>query len=188
MNQSPKRRILFVDDEESIYYALRRSLSREGYQVLFACGPEQGLAMLQRQQVDMVISDQMMPNMSGLEFLELVRARFPNSLRLMLTGHADLQTVIDAINHGAIYRFLTKPWDETELKVTLFLAFEQLDLERENRRLLAMVRRQYDTLKQLEHIDANIGRVVRDSEGFIHLDEGGPESLAIASASAITNQ
>jgi FixJ family two-component response regulator len=92
-------------------------------------------------------------------------------MRLMLTGHADMQTAIDAINQGNIYRFLTKPWDDTELKVTLFLAFEQLDLERENRRLLAMVRRQYDLLKTLETDNPGISHVVRDAEGFILLDE-----------------
>ncbi len=89
----------------------------------------------------------------------------------MLTGHADMQTAIDAINQGNIYRFLTKPWDDTELKVTLFLAFEQLDLERENRRLLAMVRRQFDLIKRLEVEHPNIGHVVRDAEGAILLDE-----------------
>jgi len=110
------------------------------------------------------------------EFLKLVRNRYSDVMRIMLTGHADMQTAIDAINQGNIYRFLTKPWDDTELKVTLFLAFEQLDLERENRRLLAMVRRQYDLLKSLEAENPGISHVVRDSEGFILLDEE-PDSL-----------
>jgi FixJ family two-component response regulator len=82
-----------------------------------------------------------------------------------------MQTAIDAINQGAIYRFLTKPWDDTDLKVTLFLAFEQLELERENRRLLAMVRRQYDLLKTLENEHPGIGHVVRDAEGYVLLDD-----------------
>jgi DNA-binding NtrC family response regulator len=121
--------------------------------------------------VDVVISDHLMPNMTGLEFLKIVHDRCPDSLRIMLTGHADMQTAIDAINHGEIYRFLTKPWDDTELKVTLHLAFEQLELERQNRKLLAMVRRQHDLIKSLEAQYPGIGELVRDGEGRIVIDE-----------------
>jgi two-component system probable response regulator PhcQ len=164
------RRILIVDDEENVCHALRRSLRKEGYELFFGHEPAEGLALLKTQPCDMVISDHLMPNMTGLEFLKIVRDRHPDMMRLMLTGHADMQTAIDAINQGSIYRFLTKPWDDTELKVTLFLAFEQLDLERENRRLLAMVRRQYDVIKQLEVEHPGIGHVVRDGEGFVLID------------------
>jgi two-component system, probable response regulator PhcQ len=168
---STPRRILIVDDEENVCHALRRSLRKEGYELFFGKEPREGLELLQKQTVDMVISDHLMPNMTGLEFLKLVRDRYPDMMRLMLTGHADMQTAIDAINQGAIYRFLTKPWDDTDLKVTLFLAFEQLELERENRRLLAMVRRQYDLLKSLETDHPGIGHVVRDAEGYVLLDD-----------------
>ncbi|HEY1086787.1 MAG TPA: response regulator [Archangium sp.] len=165
------RRILIVDDEENVCHALRRSLRREGYELFFGHEPAEGLEILKTQKCDMVISDHLMPNMTGLEFLKIVRDRHPDMMRLMLTGHADMQTAIDAINQGNIYRFLTKPWDDTELKVTLFLAFEQLDLERENRRLLAMVRRQYDVMKQLEGEHPGIAHVVRDAEGYVLLDD-----------------
>jgi DNA-binding NtrC family response regulator len=168
---STPRRILIVDDEENVCHALRRSLRKEGYELFFGKEPKEGLELLAKQKVDMVISDHLMPNMTGLEFLKLVRERYPDMMRLMLTGHADMQTAIDAINQGAIYRFLTKPWDDTDLKVTLFLAFEQLELERENRRLLAMVRRQYDLLKTLENEHPGIGHVVRDAEGYVLLDD-----------------
>jgi DNA-binding NtrC family response regulator len=127
-----------------------------------------------------------MPNMTRLEFLKIVRDRYPDMMRLMLTGHADMQTAIDAINQGNIYRFLTKPWDDTELKVTVFLAFEQLDLERENRQLLAMVRRQYDVMKQLEVEHPGIAHVVRDAEGYVLLDDedrGGAIEVALQKAS-----
>ena len=165
------RRILIVDDEENVCHALRRSLRKEGYELFFGHEPAEGLALLKTQPCDMVISDHLMPNMTGLEFLKIVRDRHPDMMRLMLTGHADMQTAIDAINQGNIYRFLTKPWDDTELKVTLFLAFEQLDLERENRKLLSMVRRQYDVMKSLEHEHPGIAHVVRDAEGFVLLDD-----------------
>ncbi len=179
MAPQPTRRILIVDDEDMVCSALRRSLRREGYELFFGHEPAQGLEVLKRQKIDMVISDHLMPNMTGLEFLKLVRERYPDAMRLMLTGHADMQTAIDAINQGAIYRFLTKPWDDTELKVTLYLAFEQLDLEREYRRLLSMVRRQYDLLKRLEQDFPHIGDVVRDADGAILIDEdeSGPRAV-----------
>jgi DNA-binding NtrC family response regulator len=168
---TPPRRILIVDDEENVCHALKRSLRKEGYELFFGHEPAEGLEVLKKQPVDMVISDHLMPNMTGLEFLKLVRDRYPDCMRLMLTGHADMQTAIDAINQGNIYRFLTKPWDDTDLKVTLFLAFEQMDLERENRRLLSMVRRQYDLIKAIEKDHPGIGHVVRDAEGYVLLDD-----------------
>jgi FixJ family two-component response regulator len=89
----------------------------------------------------------------------------------MLTGHADMQTAIDAINHGEIYRFITKPWDDTELKVMLFNGFEKLDLERENRSLLSMVRRQAEQIRTLEQQFPGISHVVRDDDGAVIIME-----------------
>lgn len=165
------RRLLIVDDEENVCKALRRSLRKEGYELFSANAPTAGLELLAREEIDLVISDHLMPEMTGLEFLKIVRNRFPNVMRLMLTGHADMQTAIDAINMGEIYRFLTKPWDDTELKVTLHLALEQLDLERENRRLLASVRRQSDLIKGLEREYPGIGEIARDASGAIVIEE-----------------
>lgn len=147
---NPKRNILIVDDDDAVRFALEMTLKSEGHNVIAANGPEQGLQFLRSMPIDMVISDQTMPLMSGLEFLKLVRDRHPDVMRIMLTGNAEMNTVIDAINHGEIYRFLTKPWDSTELKVMLYVAFEQLDLERENRQLLSQVRFQDNVLRALE--------------------------------------
>jgi two-component system, probable response regulator PhcQ len=170
MTEQP-RSILIVDDEENVLKALRRSLRKEGYELHFASQPSEALEMLRNTRVDLVLSDHLMPNMTGLEFLKLVRDRHPDTLRIMLTGHADMQTAINAINQGEIYRFLTKPWDDTELKVTLYLAFEQLELERENRRLLATVRRQHELIKSIEQEYPGIGHLVRDASGAILIDE-----------------
>lgn len=171
MAPAAPKRILIVDDEENVCHALRRSLRKEGYEMFFGHEPAEGLEVLKKQPVDMVISDHLMPNMTGLEFLKVVRDRYPDVMRLILTGHADMQTAIDAINQGAIYRFLTKPWDDTDLKVTLFLAFEQQDLERENRKLVSMVRRQFDLIKTLERDYPGIGHVTRDADGYVLLDD-----------------
>jgi len=163
-------RILVVDDEDNVRNAIRRSLRKEGYELFFASEPSEGLATLRENQADLVISDHLMPNMTGLEFLKIVHDRHPDCMRIMLTGHADMQTAIDAINQGEIYRFLSKPWDDTELKVTIHLAFEQLELMRENRRLLAAVRRQYDLIKSLEREYPGIGKLVRDSDSASSID------------------
>jgi len=89
-----------------------------------------------------VISDHNMPGMSGVEFLKLVRERHPHITRIMLTGDPDPQTIIRSINEGEVYRFIKKPWDNTMLRVTIYFAFETIQLEEENRRLIAALRRQ----------------------------------------------
>ena len=118
-----------------------------------------------------------MPEMTGLQLFRIARDRWPDTLRIILTGHADMQTAIDAINQGEIYRFLTKPWDDVELKITLFNAFERLDLERENRRLLATVRQQAEVLQQIEKEHPGISRVRRDEGGAILLSEEEVEAV-----------
>lgn len=131
------RRLLIVDDDEAIRRALQRTLRGEGYELTFAASAAEALDLLSLSSFDVVMSDHLMPNMTGIEFLKIVRNRYPDTLRVMLTGHAETQMAIDAINHGEIYRFLTKPWDNTELKVMLFIAFEHLAEERRRRELRA---------------------------------------------------
>lgn len=139
MSDAPTR-ILLLDDEPAILLALKRTLSRDGYDVLTANTPEEAFALLHSLRVDIVMTDHIMPKMTGLEFLKLVRNRFPEAIRIMLTGQADTATAIDAINQGEIFRFLTKPWDDAELKSTLFTARQVLAEDRENRRLLTLAR------------------------------------------------
>jgi DNA-binding NtrC family response regulator len=145
-----QRHILVVDDDDFVRIALERCLKSEGYLTTSVCGAPEALDLLATRSFDAVLTDYLMPTMNGLELLKRVRNRYPDALRMMLTGHAETTVAIDAINHGEIYRFLTKPWDVNELKVTLFVAFEQQDLERENRRLLTMVRQQTRLLEQVE--------------------------------------
>jgi len=155
------RTVLVVDDEANVVSALRRTLRREGYTILSASEPAEALAILRQSAVDVVLSDQLMPNMSGLDFLKEVRALHPDVVRIMLTGHADVATAVEAINDGEIYRFLTKPWDDAELKVALHLAFDRIALERTNRRLLAQLERTHPSLRHL----------LRDEAGALVLDD-----------------
>ena len=132
--------ILFVDDEEGVRTALARSLRHCDYRLLTAASAEEALEVLKREEVDIVVSDQVMPKTTGLEFLKIVHDRYPDAVRMILTGYADMSTAIAAINEGEIYRFLTKPWHDVELQVALHLACEKLELERHNRTLLAALR------------------------------------------------
>lgn len=126
-----------MDDEPAILASLRRLFRPEGYRVLFASSPAEGLDQLARNKVDVVISDQRMPEMSGVEFLRRVKIIYPETIRMMLSGYTELQSVIDATNEGAIYRFLTKPWDSNQLKNNVREALKYKARADENKHLEA---------------------------------------------------
>jgi two-component system probable response regulator PhcQ len=173
------RTVLIVDDEENILSALQRTLRRENYTLLTAGEPAEALEVLKHGQVDVVVSDHLMPNMSGLEFLKEVRALHPDVVRIMLTGHAEMSTAMEAINEGEIYRFLTKPWDDAELKVALHLAFDRLALERANRRLQAAVQHQRALFVRLERQHPSLRHLLRDESGALLVDSDDEAMLAI---------
>ncbi len=157
--------ILIVDDDENVRHGLQHTLRSSDYRVLLADSPVAALRQLQTEPVDVVVSDHIMPGATGLDFLKLVRDRYPDTVRIMLTGHADMEMAVKAINEGEIYRFLTKPCQPTELKVTVFLACERLELERQNRRLLAVVRTSPELMKRVEEEEARHRRpLVRSSQ------------------------
>ena len=108
--------ILLVDDESNILSALRRTLRREGYEILVAGSAEEGFSVLAKHPVRVIVSDQRMPGMSGTEFLSRVKILYPRTVRMVLSGYSEISAVTDAINRGAIYRFLSKPWDDEQLK------------------------------------------------------------------------
>jgi len=130
-----RRTILIVDDEESILSSLTRLFRRDGYRILTASGGQPGLAILAENVVDVVISDQRMPNMTGVEFLRQVKLLYPETVRIVLSGYTELSSITDAINEGAIYKFLTKPWDDDLLRTDVQEAFKFKELADENRRL-----------------------------------------------------
>src|SRR5205807_3587807 len=98
---------------------------------------EEALKMLQNEEVNIVMTDQRMPEMTGVEFLRQVRGEHPDAIRLLFTGYADIKAVIDAINQGNVFRYITKPWDPDELLTIIRQAAEQFDLLVERKRLLA---------------------------------------------------
>jgi response regulator RpfG family c-di-GMP phosphodiesterase len=115
LNGEPKPVLLLVDDDELVLNALRRLLEGNERELLTACDGSEALQMLERQPVALVISDQRMPNMTGLELFREIKKRWPETVRVLLTGYAEMNLVIEAINQGEVYRFLTKPWDTREL-------------------------------------------------------------------------
>ncbi len=145
--------VLCVDDEANILSALKRCLRSAGYCVLTAASGEHALAQLEnmaeQQVIDVVLSDMRMPGMDGAQLLEQVHARWPHIVRVLLTGQADMNSTIAAINRGRILRYLRKPWDEAELLGALGEGVQRLALERDKRRLEGLVSAQNEELKAL---------------------------------------
>ncbi|CAN7308234.1 EAL domain-containing protein [Pseudoduganella sp. LjRoot289] len=117
--------LLIVDDEASNLAALNRSLRREGYRILTAGSGRDGLGLLAVHKVQVIISDQRMPGMSGSEFLGIVKELYPDTMRIMLSGYTDLNAVTDSINQGAVFKFMTKPWDDAKLRDVVRDAFKR---------------------------------------------------------------
>jgi diguanylate cyclase (GGDEF)-like protein/PAS domain S-box-containing protein len=130
-----QRTLLLVDDEENIVAALRRLLRAEGWLVLSATSAEEALALMARHEVDVILSDQRMPGMTGVELLRRAKQLYPETIRLVLSGYTELQSITDAINEGAIYKFLAKPWDDAQLRAHLREAFALKEMADQNRRL-----------------------------------------------------
>jgi len=155
--------ILVVDDEPSVVSNIRILLSPE-HDVLGATSAEQGLELLRHHDVHVIMTDQNMPGLSGVEFVAQARADYPDAVRLMFTGHADLHDVIDAINEGHVYRYVIKPWDPDELLTTVRQAAEQYELRAERRRLLAELQARN---LELEQANAELRRANELKDGFI---------------------
>lgn len=141
--------LLFVDDEANILSSLKRLFRPFGYRILTAESGAAGLEIMAREQVDMVISDMRMPEMNGAQFLEKVRENWPDAVRILLTGYADISSTIDAINKGQIYRYISKPWEDNDIAITVRQALERRELEREKARLEELTRAQNAELKEL---------------------------------------
>ncbi|HEX8956967.1 MAG TPA: EAL domain-containing protein [Burkholderiaceae bacterium] len=133
--QKPRRTLLLVDDEGNIVNALKRLLRTHDFRILTANSGQAGLEVLTQNPVDVIISDQRMPGMTGVEFLGKAKELYPDTVRIVLSGYTELHSVTDAVNQGAIYKFLTKPWDDEQLVGHIQEAFRHKGMADENRRL-----------------------------------------------------
>jgi len=117
------RVLLLVDDEANVLSALKRLLRRDGYKILTAASAEEGLELLARHKVGVLLSDQRMPGMNGTELLSRVKVMYPNIIRMILSGYTDVNSITESINRGEVYKFLTKPWEDEPLRAALKEAF-----------------------------------------------------------------
>ena len=139
MADKVKHPILVVDDEAEILFSLQ-SLLRHEFEVHTAEGGAKALEALRWTPVHVILTDQRMPGMTGVEFLSQAQVAYPQAVRVIFTGYADIKAVIDAVNHGGIFRYLTKPWEPAELIAVLHQACEYYDAITERAHLLADLR------------------------------------------------
>lgn len=148
-----ENRILLVDDEEHILRALKRTLMDEDYVIDIALNGEEALEMIGKRPYKVVISDERMPGMLGSELLATISLRRPEVVKIMLTGHASVESAMKAVNEGEICRFLLKPWDNSELRMAVRAGIEKYDLEMQNRKLLSLIRTQTLKLRANQQVD-----------------------------------
>jgi serine phosphatase RsbU (regulator of sigma subunit) len=134
MNKESLPPILYIDDEKdnlTVFY----STFRRSFKVYLANSALEGLELMKKHTVHLVIADQRMPEMTGIEFLEQIKVKYPDCIRMVLTGFTDVEAIIQAINKGRVYRYITKPWRKEELKLTIDHALETYDLKQQNKKL-----------------------------------------------------
>lgn len=141
-------KILYIDDEENNLNSFKATFRRE-YDVTVAISVMQAMEILKSNQFEIIITDQRMPGMTGVEFLSSIIKDYPEPIRMLLTGYADIQAVIDAINKGQIYQYITKPWDEQQMRVIINNAYEIFSLKQENKELMKSLIRANEQLEFL---------------------------------------
>ncbi len=135
-----KPKLLYIDDEIYNLVALKAALRRD-YEIFTVSSAEEGLVFLKEKDIQIVISDQRMPQMTGVQFFSKIKESHPEPIRILLTGYSDIEAVVDAINKGEVYRYLTKPWDATYLKAIIDQGLELFNLRRENKQLIEDLKR-----------------------------------------------
>ncbi len=151
--------VLCVDDEKNILRSLKRLLRKEDYRLLMASSGEEGLMVMEENDVHIVISDQRMPKMSGTEFLAALKTKYPDVIRIILSGYTDVDSITESINKGHIYKFLLKPWNDQNLKLEIKQALKQYDLIQANKKLDEKVIQQNNELKD---INENLEKLVQE--------------------------
>ena len=165
-----KSKLLLVDDEPNLTSALVRSLDRTQFQIFTADSAQQGLMILAGNDIDVVVSDERMPGMTGSQFLSEVRKQWPNTIRMILSGQADLEAAVRAINEGEVYRFLLKPCHPKELQLTILQGLQHKKLVEQSRKLLQEHQKNVNLLEALEKDNPGITKVEMDDDGVIDME------------------
>jgi len=150
--KAKKYSILYVDDEQENLVSFK-FVFRKHYRIHLAQSADEGLELLEKSAIHLVITDQRMPRVTGIEFLEKVAKKYPDITRIILTGYSDVEAVIQAINKGRVYRYITKPWERNELKITIDNALEAFELKRQNK---ALIENLQSSNKQLEKTNTEL--------------------------------
>lgn len=164
-------KVIFVDDDVNVLNSLKRALKKEGYETVFFASAQEALDYLAANDVEVIVSDQKMPKMTGMDFLIETRKTHPDSVRILLTGYAEKEVAIKGVNEGKLFRFLTKPWDEDELKMTLKNALHLAAAIKENRKLIEQIEEQKAYLEMIEKTHPGISKLKKDKNGAIILEE-----------------
>ena len=169
-----KNAILCVDDEENILNSLKRLLRKEEYTLFTASGAREGLEIMKKENIQVVLSDQKMPETTGIEFLQEVKRLYPTTVRVVLSGFADLSTIVEAINQGEIFRFLTKPWIDDNLKADIRQCFRHYEIVQENHQLFELIKEKNE---KLEEMNAYLERQVDERTQFLQMSQDILEQL-----------
>ncbi len=154
-----KHTVLCVDDDSSILNSLKRLLRKEDYQLLTASGPSEGLLLLEKNRVSLVITDQRLPQGGGVDFLTAVREKYPDIIRTVLTGYTHIDTIMESVNKGHVYKFILKPWNDQNLIMDIRQCLEQYELIQANRHLHKKV---MDQNEELTVINENLENLVNE--------------------------
>lgn len=155
-----KGTVLFVDDEIGILNAVKRLLRKEEYEIVAISEPEEALKLLESgKEIDVIVSDYRMPQINGVEFLKKAKVLAPDTVRIVLTGFSDVTSIVNAINEGEIYKFLSKPWNDDELKINIRHAIELCEIKKENKRLYQQIT---DQNTQLKYLNENLETLVEE--------------------------
>ncbi len=166
-----KNTVLLVDDDSNLLLGLKRTLRKKPYDIITACSAREGLEVLGKTSIDVVVSDEKMPEISGAEFLTKVRVLYPDTTRIMLTGEATLDAAMRAINDGEIFRFLRKPCSPADLAVAIAQALEHTREMTEHRQLLRRTHHQGGDVQKVEEDNPGIAEIKRDNTGAILIEE-----------------
>ncbi len=180
-----KRQVLFVDDEKSVLTALQRALNEEPYEVLLANGANEALEILEKKDINVLVTDLQMPGKSGFELLQKVKEEYPYIIRMILTGHMELNSVLRAINEGHVFRYILKPWKSNdEIKSIVRQAIEYYDLHTE-RELLMTLFEQYIQGHKPEEIKVDLIQTILDERDLYLYEWGVRRNTKLLSKAAV---
>lgn len=152
--------LLFVDDEPGVLKAMKRLFLDENYAIFLAENSADALKIMERETIHLVVTDHRMPGMTGAQLLREIRKNWPETIRIMLTGYADVQSIMGAVNEGSVFKFITKPWNDEDLRLTVSLALQQYALIQENKQLRKITAKQHAQIKKFSIVlDENKGLI-----------------------------